>query len=65
MKQFFQKYPVELDELTAVKMIHRKIETAEQKCKKGDKSYLEDLAKAAQMTEDFFGELGLNTASFN
>lgn len=63
MKMFFQKHPVDLDELTAIKMIHKKIESAEKKCKEGDKTYLEDLAKSYEMTEDYFNEIEINPAS--
>jgi len=63
MKVFFQKHPVDLDELTAIKMIHKKIESAEKKCKEGDSSYLDDLAKSYEMTEDYFSELDVNPAS--
>lgn len=64
MKVFFQKHPVELKESTALKMIHKKIESAEEKCKKGDEDYLKDLAKAHEMIEDFFGEMELNPALY-
>jgi len=60
MKTFFQKHPVDLDELTAIKMIHKKIESAEKKCKEDDKTYLEDLAKVLEMTEDYFNEIDVN-----
>lgn len=63
MKAFFEKHPVDLDELTAVKMIHKKIESAKKKCEDGDKSYLDDLAKSYEMIEDYFGELDINPAS--
>lgn len=63
MKVFFQKHPVDLDELTAIKMIHKKIESAEKKCKEGDKTYLDDLAKVYEMTEDYFNEIEVNPAS--
>ncbi len=63
MKAFFEKYPVELEESTALKMIHRVIEKAEEKCKKGDESYLKDAAKAKEMLEDFFDEIGIDPDS--
>lgn len=63
MKVFFQKHPLDLTELDAVKMIQKKVESAVIKCEKDDKTYLEDLAKIAEMTDDFFSELGLNPAS--
>jgi hypothetical protein len=63
MKTFFQKHPVDLDELTAIKVIRRKLESAEIKCKEGDESYLNDLAKVFEQIEDFFSELETNPAS--
>ncbi len=63
MKAFFLKHPVDLDELIAIKTIHKKIESAEKKCKKGDESYLNDLAKVAEMLDDYFSELDINPAS--
>jgi len=63
MKVFFEKHPVDLDELTAVKMILKKVESAKKKCEEGDKTYLDDLAKIYEMTEDFFSEMDLNPAS--
>jgi len=63
MKVFFQKHPFDLTELDAVKMIDKKVDAAEYKCAEDDKAYLEDLAKVAEMIDDFFSELGLNPAS--
>ena len=63
MKTFFQKHPVELKELTALKMIHKKVESAEEKCKAKDEDYLKDLAKAYEMIEDYFNEIEVNPAS--
>lgn len=63
MKVFFEKHPVDLDELTAIKMIHKKMESAKKKCEEGDKTYLDDLAKSYEMIEDYFSELDVNPAS--
>jgi len=63
MKTFFQKHPAELDNLTAVSMIDKKVDSAIKKCKEGDESYLNDLAKAFEMLDDFFNELEINPAS--
>lgn len=63
MKAFFEKYPVELKESTAIKMIHKVVESAEQKCKAKDPSYMQELATAYEMIEMFFGEKGVNPAS--
>lgn len=63
MKVFFEKHPVDLDESTAIKMILKKVESAKKKCEEGDKSYLDDLAKSYEMTEDYFSELDINPAS--
>jgi len=63
MKAFFEKYPVDLEELTALKMIHKTIESAEEKCKKKKPEYLEYAAKAYKMLEDFFDEKNVNPNS--
>lgn len=63
MKIFFQKHPAELDSSTAVSMIHKRVDLAEKKCKQGDQEYLNDLAKAYEMIDDFFNELEINPAS--
>jgi len=63
MKVFFQKHPFDLTELDAVKMIDKKVDLAVKKCEKGDDSYMEDLAKAYEMIEDFFSEMNLNPTS--
>lgn len=63
MKAFFEKYPVELKESTALKMIHKVIESSEEKCKNKDPEYLEDAAKALKMLEDFFVEKNINPDS--
>ncbi|APZ82924.1 hypothetical protein [Flavobacterium phage FL-1] len=63
MKVFFQKHTVELKESTALKMIHKKVESAEEKCKAKDEEYLRDLAKAYEMIEDYFNEIEVNPAS--
>jgi len=44
-------------------MIHKKIESVEKKCAKGNKDYLDDLAKVYEMIEDYFNELDINPAS--
>ena len=63
MKVFFQKHPFDLTELDAIKMIDKKVDLAVEKCERGDNSYLEDLAKAYEMIEDYFSELELNPTS--
>lgn len=63
MKAFFLKHPIELDDLVAIKMIHKKIESAEHKCKKGDESYTTYLAKAYEMLEDYFNESGIDPST--
>lgn len=64
MKAFFQKHPVDLDELTAIKMIRKKVESAELKCEEMEgNEYLNDLAKVYEMIEDYFRELDINPAS--
>jgi len=63
MKAFFQRFPMEFDELTAIKMIHRRIEIAEDKNKDGDPTYCRDLAIAYEMLECYFNEKDINSAS--
>ena len=62
MEAFFRKFPQSFNEMTAVKMIHKKIECAQHKLKenKTDPAYLKDLAKAYEMLECFFEEKGIN-----
>jgi len=64
MQAFFQKFPMEFNDQTAIKMIHKKIESAQEKCKEKDKNYIEDLAIAHSMLETFFEEKGLDPASY-
>ena len=63
MRVFFQKHPAELDYSVAVDMIYKKVDSAVKKCKDGDDTYLNDLAKAYEMIDDFFNELEINPAS--
>ena len=63
MRAFFQKHPAELDYSVAVSMIDKKVDHAVKKCKDGDESYINDLAKAYEMIDDFFNELEVNPAS--
>lgn len=62
MKAFFEKYPVDMGEIVAIKMIHHKIEEVEKLCKKNDEDYLEELAKVHEMISYFFQEKGVNPA---
>ena len=39
MKAFFEKYPVDMGEEVAIKMIHHKIEEVEKLCKEDDDDY--------------------------
>jgi hypothetical protein len=56
MEAFFKKYPLKFNDMTAIKMIHKKIEESQEKCKKKDPSYMNELAIAYSMLEDFFTE---------
>ena len=56
MKAFFEKYPIDLKESIALKMIVDKLESAEEKCDKKNQDYIEDMAIAYQMLDDFFNE---------
>jgi len=64
MKTFFEKYPVELKESTALKMIHDKIESAEEKCEKKNQDYIDDAAIAYQMLNDFFMEKNIDPSVY-
>jgi len=64
MKAFFEKYPVDLKESTALKMIHDKIESAEEKCEKKNQDYIEEAAIAHQMLTDFFEEKGIDPSVY-
>lgn len=64
MNAFFQKFPMEFNDMTAIKMIHKKIESAQHKCKKKDKTYIEDLAKAHEMLEAYFEEKNIDPAQY-
>lgn len=62
MEAFFKKYPMHFSEITAIKMIHHKIECAKKALKK-DKKGMEHrkyLAEAYRMLCDYFDELGIN-----
>lgn len=65
MDRFFQKYHFTPDESDAIKMIHDKVESAQEKfdTSKGDK-YLRDLSEAYEMICDFFKAKGIDVNSF-
>lgn len=54
---------MEFNEQTAVKMVHKKLESAQEKCKKKDQTYLKDLAVAYDMLETFFEEKNIDPSS--
>lgn len=56
MEAFFAKYPQKFNEMTAVKMIHKKVEDGQHKLKKKDSNYMKCLAEALDMLETFFEE---------
>jgi len=64
MKAFFEKYPIELKESIALKMIHNKIESATEKCEKKDQDYIDDAAVAYQMLTDFFMEKNIDPSVY-
>lgn len=64
MEAFFKKFPMEFKEKTAIKMIHKKIESAQEKCGKEDEDYIKDLSLAYHMLEAFFNEKGINPAMY-
>lgn len=66
MENFFKKYPAEFSDMTAVKMIHKKVEAAQDKLKEDKKSmeYMKDLAMAYHMLCDYFREKGVNPDSY-
>lgn len=66
LTQFFAKHPMEGGEMTAIKLIHKKLEMA-QHCLKKDKDgkeHLKHLAKAHSMLEDYFTELNINPQEY-
>jgi len=67
LPNFFAKYPQKFSVMTAIKTIHKEVESA-QKCLKEDKDsmeYLRYLKKAHSMIEDLFSELGINPHDYN
>lgn len=60
MKSFFEKYPIELKESIALKMILDKIESSSEKCEKRNQDYIDDAAMAFQMLQDFFIEKNID-----
>lgn len=60
MKAFFNKYPVDLKESTAIKMIIKVLEKALEDCKEKDDDYLAHMAKAEMMLSDFFEEKNID-----
>jgi len=63
MTDFFRKFPMEFNEQTAIKMIHRKIECAQEKNKNNSPEYIKDLAIAYEMLCAFFNEKDINPDS--
>ena len=57
LKDFFQHFPLELTDKYALKMIHKKIEEAEEYHKDG-KDYRECLYKVKMMIDKLLEELG-------
>lgn len=66
MEDFFKKHPMSFTDMTAVKMIHKKIEDAQHKLKSDKKSteYIKDLCVAYQMLCDYFTEKGINPDAY-
>lgn len=64
MKAFFEKYPVELKESIALKMIRDKMESALEKCEQKDQDYIDDAAIAYQMLNDFFLEKNIDPSVY-
>jgi len=62
MKAFFEKYPVDMGEEVAIKMIHHKIEEVEKLCNEENDDYLDELAVVHDMVASFFQEKGINPA---
>lgn len=63
MKAFFDKFPMEFNDQTAIKMIHKKIECGQEKNKNKDPEYMKDLAVAYDMLCLFFDEHNINPDS--
>lgn len=66
MEDFFRKYPMKANEMTAIKLIHKQIECAQKKLKEDKKSteYMKDLAIAYHMLCDFFREKGYDPDNY-
>ncbi len=64
MHQFFEKYPQEFNEMTAIKSIHKRIEKCQKMLKdhKNSPEYLKELAIVRDMIDTFFAEKGVNPA---
>jgi len=60
LTEWFKKYPMKFNDLTAIKVMHKTIERAQEKCKKKDESYLKELALVYAQLEDYFEEKGIN-----
>lgn len=60
MVEFLKKYASSFEPKDIIKMVHRKIEKAEELCKEGDKEYLDHLATAHDMIDDYFLTKGVD-----
>ena len=64
MRAFFAKYPIELKESIALKMIDDKIDSAVEKCEKKNQDYIDDAVLAYQMLKDFFEEKNIDPSVY-
>lgn len=60
MHSFFTKYIHSFEPKDAIKLIHKKIEKAEELCKEHDPKYIEHLVMAWDMIQDYATAKGID-----
>lgn len=60
MHEFIKKYATSFEPKEAIRLIHKKVEKAEELCKESDKKYLDHLATAHDMIIDYFLTKGVD-----
>lgn len=64
LHRFFEKHIGTFDEKDAVKLIDKHVDKAKDLCSDYDKTYLKELALAAEMIEDLFQVKGLDHKTY-
>lgn len=64
MQKFFEKYINTFEAKDAVKFIEKHVDKAKELCKEDDSKYLDHLAIAYNMIQDYFSEQGLDIRNF-